>query len=716
VAPGAPNTSYDDINNLVVDAEPRMISNLIVDQTVENPAAMEMMSTVEGSYTFDHDNDPATPDRIFIPNVSPDVGLSAPFTGWFTLFGQFFDHGLDLVGKGGSGSIMVPLQPDDELYVEGSNTNFMMLSRATNLPGPDGIPGNGDDVQDAINRTTPFIDQNQTYTSQASHQAFIREYDVVGGRPVNTGKLMNGDDVDNDGIRDGLATWADIKEQAATVLGIALDDMDVNEVPLLKTDPYGHFIPGPNGFPQLVISDTQTIEGNPAAPVDATQAMGAGVAFLDDIAHDAVPNTDNTHNEELLAKHFITGDGRGNENIGLTAVHHVFHSEHNRLVDHIDELLTDIGATDPDFVARWHDQDQGWDYGERLFQAARFVTEMQYQHLVFEEFVRTISPNIDAGPLNESLYHADINPAISAEFAHVVYRFGHSMLTDEIDRAGFGADSPSMSLFDAFLNPDAFTNNGAMTPDQGAAAVLMGMSKQTGNGIDEFVDSTLRNQLLGPPLRPRHLQHRPGPGHRLPDAADDAPGVLRPDAGRGPEALRQLGGVPARPEEPGLRGQLRRGLQHPPDRPEPRPPSRASAPRRRLSWLDPAFMSTPAANSGLNDVDFWVGGLAERGMDFGGMLGSTFNAVFETEMEDLQNADRFYYLTRTAGMNLIQQLEGNSFSELALRNTDATGLNHNIFANPDPHLRGRRARPRGSDGDPATPDLGVINGWHPVRR
>jgi hypothetical protein len=196
VAPGAPNTSYDDINNLVVDAEPRMISNLIVDQTVENPAAMEMMSTVEGSYTFDHDNDPATPDRVFIPNVSPDVGLSAPFTGWFTLFGQFFDHGLDLVGKGGSGSIMVPLQPDDELYVEGSNTNFMMLSRATNLPGPDGIPGNGDDVQDAINRTTPFIDQNQTYTSQASHQAFIREYDVVGGRPVNTGKLMNGDDVE----------------------------------------------------------------------------------------------------------------------------------------------------------------------------------------------------------------------------------------------------------------------------------------------------------------------------------------------------------------------------------------------------------------------------------------------------------------------------------------------------------------------------------------
>jgi Ca2+-binding RTX toxin-like protein/methionine-rich copper-binding protein CopC len=493
------------------------------------------------------------------------------------------------------------------------------------------------------------------------------------------------------------------------VLGIALDDMDVNEVPLLKTDPYGHFIPGPNGFPQLVISDTQAIEGNPAAPVDATQAMGAGVAFLDDIAHDAVPNTANTHNEELLAAHFITGDGRGNENIGLTAVHHVFHSEHNRLVDHIDELLAQIGATDPGFVARWHDQDQGWDYGERLFQAARFVTEMQYQHLVFEEFVRTISPNIDAGPLNESLYHADINPAISAEFAHVVYRFGHSMLTADIDRTGFGNDSPSLSLFDAFLNPGEFTNNGALTPDQGAAAVLMGMSKQTGNGIDEFVDSTLRNQLLGLPLDLATFNIA-----RARDTGSPTLQTMRQvfydqtlDAGLKPYANWE---------------EFRLGLKnrasvvnfvaaystHPTVEAATTIAGKRAAAQALV--LDPAFMSTPAANSGLNDVDFWVGGLAERGMDFGGMLGSTFNAVFETEMEDLQNADRFYYLTRTAGMNLIQQLEGNSFSELALRNTDATGLNHNIFANPTRTFEvGDQAT--WSDGDPATPDLGVINGW-----
>ena len=70
-------------------------------------------------------------DNVQIPNVSPDVGLSAPFNSWFTLFGQFFDHGLDLVNKGGSGTVFVPLQPDDPLYVPGSQTNFMVLTRAT---------------------------------------------------------------------------------------------------------------------------------------------------------------------------------------------------------------------------------------------------------------------------------------------------------------------------------------------------------------------------------------------------------------------------------------------------------------------------------------------------------------------------------------------------------------------------------------------------------
>ena len=144
-------------------------------------------------------------DNVQITNVSPDVGLSAPFNSWFTLFGQFFDHGLDLVNKGGSGTVFIPLQPDDPLYVAGSHTNFMVLTRATVSPGAEARVRTADDVR-PVNTTTPFVDQNQTYTSHASHQVFLRQYALdANGVPHATGKLIEGGGA-NDGTA-GRAAW-----------------------------------------------------------------------------------------------------------------------------------------------------------------------------------------------------------------------------------------------------------------------------------------------------------------------------------------------------------------------------------------------------------------------------------------------------------------------------------------------------------------------------
>src|SRR4029078_12277151 len=94
----------------------------------------------------------------------------------------------------------------------------------------------------------------------------------------------------------------------------------------------------------------------------------------------------------------------------------------------------------------------GWK-GTRRFQAARFVTEMEYQHLVFEEFARKIQPAIR--PFH--VYSPDINAAIPAEFAHAVYRFGHSMLDDLVARRDTTGDN-SLPLLTAFLNPPAYTD------------------------------------------------------------------------------------------------------------------------------------------------------------------------------------------------------------------------------------------------------------------
>ena len=255
--------------------------------------------------------------NITLTNVAPDEGLSAPFNSWFTLFGQFFDHGLDLVAKGGSGTVFIPLAQDDPLYDPTSPTNFMVLTRATTSPGPDGIFGDNpatlnvnegaDDIKPQ-NLTTSFVDQNQTYTSHPSHQVFLREYAIgADGKPHATGALLNG-------ANGGLPTWAEVKFQAKTVLGIDLTDYHVGNLPLLATDLYGNFIPNPNagpsqGFPQVVMAGNPPTmaSGTPAAPLALVQvlpddasdtdtlpqvnhlAVRTGHAFLDDIAHTAVP-------------------------------------------------------------------------------------------------------------------------------------------------------------------------------------------------------------------------------------------------------------------------------------------------------------------------------------------------------------------------------------------------------------------------------------------
>ena len=214
----------------------------------------------------------------------------------------------------------------------------------------------------------------------------------------------------------------------------------------------------------------------------------------------------------MLNAHFACGDGRCNENIALSTIHQVFHSEHDRLVDYIKGVLTaDTSATGITALAQWKlpvaQSPNGWN-GERLFQAARFVTEMEYQHLVFEEFARKVQPAVR--PFH--VYSPDINPAVEAEFAHAVYRFGHSMLDDDVARTTTVPVTPanpsgtldnSLPLLTAFLNPPEYFNDGnggTYTPQQAAGAIVMGSADQTGNELDEFVVETLRNNLLGLPL------------------------------------------------------------------------------------------------------------------------------------------------------------------------------------------------------------------------
>ncbi|MDX1722567.1 MAG: peroxidase family protein [Pseudomonas sp.] len=775
---GVTPTSYEQTSGFVQDSQPRIISNLIVDQTANNPAAVAAAAAAlaQGSATVlspGLDGIFGTADDkevFFIPNVAPDEGLSAPFNPWMTFFGQFFDHGLDLVTKGGSGTVFIPLQPDDPLFNPAPGApNFMVLTRATNQPGPDGVLGTEDDIHEHSNTTSPFVDQNQTYGSHPSQQVFLRAYELTAGGPVATGGLITNRDIGADGIFGtgddaeigGMATWAVVKAQARDLLGINLTDADVFDIPLLATDQYGNFIKGPNGFPMIVLKPEHVggpldlggdfaglAEGSPAAPVDASFAVSTGHQFLIDIAHNAVPVFDGLgalvpdadgvagnpvavdpltgqnleYDDELLDAHYIAGDGRVNENIGLTAVHHIFHSEHNRMVEHTKDVV--LATNDVAFINEWlltpivslpvgqaAIDALVWN-GERLFQVAKFSTEMQYQHLVFEEFARTIQPQVDVfiGPTQG--YETDIDASIVAEFAHTVYRFGHSMLTETIDRLDPNFASSEIGLIAAFLNPLEFAASGP-TPDEAAGAIVQGVTRQVGNHIDEFVTEALRNNLVGLPLdlaainlargrdtgipslnaarREFHqmtgdsqlkpytswvdlLQNLKNPAslinfiaaygtHAELLAADvDTLAEMRAVAAAlvlGGSAVINAGGV----------GGVERTF--------------TADDADRMDFLNSVGIYSSLAGgittTGVDAIDFWIGGLAEATMPFGGMLGSTFNFVFETQLEALQNGDRFYYLDRTAGLNFVTELENNSFAKMIMNNTSATHLPGLVF-------------------------------------
>ena len=331
------NTSYNQVlaGNIVIDREPRAISNMIVDQTPSNPAAVaaaampirtsfndpsawpcatlatapsEVQAMFEDpSLVPDTDLADCTPDgeSLDIPNVTTDFGLSPPYNSWFTFFGQFFDHGLDLTAKAG-GTVYVPLKSDDPLIagpdmVPGNgddpvqctnaptNTEppgcdadfvpmhmrFMALTRAQNLPGPDAILGTADDVRDTSNGDSSWVDQSQTYTSHPSHQVFLRAYDNSSGRPLSTGKFIEG--------AEPAPAWAHgprSRPRRQRKLGIQLNDSDVHNIPLLLTDPYGRFLRGDHGFPQLVMQTNPItyVEGNPSAPVSTSGAMRTNTA------------------------------------------------------------------------------------------------------------------------------------------------------------------------------------------------------------------------------------------------------------------------------------------------------------------------------------------------------------------------------------------------------------------------------------------------------
>ncbi len=136
-----------------------------------------------------------------------------------TFFGQFFDHGLDLVPRAATSTVFIPLQPDDPLFnVAGGATNFMVVTRATQTmtPGPMACSApqttctrTSTRPRRSSTRTRPIRRIPRTRCSCASTRLEPTASRYATGKLITNrdlgadGKFGGGDDTD----LSGMATW-----------------------------------------------------------------------------------------------------------------------------------------------------------------------------------------------------------------------------------------------------------------------------------------------------------------------------------------------------------------------------------------------------------------------------------------------------------------------------------------------------------------------------
>jgi hypothetical protein len=526
----------------------------------------------------------------FQRNLNTKSG-GASLSGWNVLFGQFFDHGLDFIGKGGNklsgtgAKININLATDDPLYAftppNADGTRSLSISRATVAnpeqagadgkfgtaddilkPGADGKYGTADDVLGKANpnydnHISPYIDQSQTYGSSDDVTNLLREWvlDPTTGKYAPGMKLFDGTSLANAWKRtnpDGTVTQTKqtlptISELRAHLKQTGRDDLTWADISNFRVRDAGGKVLDLDGNASNGIQAKETENALVAdflPRLDAAHINAPGLtpfktlfpSFSDNIAdyvnvNSGQPTALGQANPDILNElllrsigdHYIAGDGRANENFGLTAIHHVWHEDHNWQIDNIINTITKQQAADPTKTAAhmWqnavagtatpgtgisivngHYEDAQGNYTdrvgkinwhqERMFQSAVSIVQMEYQHVAIDQYARGMSPNI---PEFEA-YDPTVNADVSVEYSQAAYRFGHSQLRETIDvldpNGSLSGLVTKYALEQAFLTPSQYA---AIGP----GSIAQGMTRQISAEIDEIITPTLQQALLGQP-------------------------------------------------------------------------------------------------------------------------------------------------------------------------------------------------------------------------
>jgi hypothetical protein len=240
--------------------------------------------------------------------------------------------------------------------------------------------------------------------------------------------------------------------------------------------------------------------------------------------------------------------------------------------------------------------------------------------------------------LNRS-YRPSLDASIMNEFSTAAYRLGHSMLSPtllRLDENGMPIEDGHLGLREAFFAPNAIR-------EFGIEPLLRGLAGQRAQDVDTYVVDDVRNFLFGDPglggfdLVSMNIQR--GRDHGLPsyNEARSALG-LRPVSD-----FREI--------------------------------TRDAETVRRLR----------EAYESVEDIDMWVGGIAENHYRRG-MLGELFYTLVKQQFEALRDGDRFWY-TNYLSREDIERIEDLRLADIIRLNTSiGEEIQDDVFSMP----RGRR--------------------------
>ena len=288
---------------------------------------------------------------------------------------------------------------------------------------------------------------------------------------------------------------------------------------------------------------------------------------------------------------YVAGDARVNEHAGLTGFHTLWMREHNRVA----RALAAYNTSYDD---------------ETLFQEARRITIAEYQHIIYKEFLLIVLghdamshynlwPVIDGyGPG----YKPAIDPRVTNEMATAAFRFGHSLVPEQLTRIAVEKDKVSRERNK--LQSFVFSARKVANETGLMEGLLWGFLQQAGEASDAYFSKAIQDHLF---------------------EGDNVGGVdlIALNIQRGRD--HGIGGYNLYREACG---------------------------KRRAADFDDLKDSIPAEElevlksiyAHVDDIDLFVGGVMERrDPDAGGLNGPTFTCIIADGFARLKHGDRFFY-------------------------------------------------------------------------